>query len=184
MRVLRSIVLPPTTLMVLLDAEVASRGAIRSQVVSDQSIGHETVFLKQLAHELQRGMLVPFRLDQDIEDLALGIDGAPQVDHAAIDLHIDLIQVPTRVGFGAAFTQVRRDHRPEVVYPAPNGLVGDRNAAFCQQVFDVAQAQREPEVEPDRLLNDLGRESVAAVADSLHPVGYRAARGTATSQAT
>ena len=170
--------------MLLLDAEVVCSSAIRSQVVSDQSIGNETVFLKQLAHELQRGMFVPFRLDQHIEDLAFGVDGAPQVDHAAIDLHIDLIQMPTRVGFGPAFTLVRRDHRPKVVYPAPNGLVGHRNAAFCKEIFDVAQAQGEPEVEPDRLLNDLGREPVAAVADSLHPVGYRATKGTATFWAT
>src|SRR5216683_2456154 len=184
MRILRSIVLPPTTLMVLFDAEVASGSAIRPQVVGDQSIGHEAVFLQQLAHELHRGMLVPFRLDQHIEDLALGVDGAPQVDHAAIDLEIDLIQMPARVGFRSASTQVRCDHRPEVVYPAPNGFVGDGNAAFCQQVFDVAQAQGEAEVEPDRLLNDRWRESVATVADSLHPVGYRAATGTATSRTT
>src|SRR5260370_37623434 len=52
------------------------------------------------------------------------------------------------------------------------------------KIFDVAQAQGEPEVEPDRLLNDLGWEPVAAVADSLHPVGYRATKGTATSRAT
>src|SRR5229473_138353 len=178
MRILRSSVLPPTTLMVLFDAEVASGSAIRPQVVGDQSIGHETVFLQQLAHELQRSMLVPFRLDQHIEDLALGVDGAPQVDHSAIDLEIDLIQMPARVRFRSASTQVRCDHRPEVVYPVPNGLVGHRNAAFCQQVFDVAQAQGEPEVEPDRLLNDLGWEPVAAVADALHPVGYRAPTGT------
>ena len=98
MRVLRSIVLPPTTLMVFLDPEFPGSGAIRPQVVGDQSIGNETVFLQQLAHELQRGMLVPFRLDQHIEDLALGIDGAPQVDQAAIDLEIDLIQMPACVG--------------------------------------------------------------------------------------
>src|SRR5712664_69210 len=179
MRVLRSIVLPPTTLMVLLDPKVAGGGGIRPQVVGDQSSGNETVFLQQLSHEPHCGMLVAFRLDQHIEDLALGIDGAPQVDHAAIDLEIDFIQMPARVGFRSAFTQVRCDHRPEMVYPAPNGLVGDRNAALCQQVFDVAQAQGEPEVEPDRLLNDLGWESVAAVADSLHPVGYRAPTGIA-----
>ena len=144
MRVLRSIVLPPTTLMVLLDPKVAGGGSIRPQVVGDQSIGNETVFLQQLSHELHRGMLVPFRLDQHIEDLALGVDGAPQVDHAAIDLEINLIQMPARVGFRSASTQVRCDHRPEMVYPAPNGLVGDRNAALCQQVFDVALAQGEP----------------------------------------
>src|SRR5271167_3643126 len=97
MRVLCSIVLPPTTLMVLLDAEVAGSGATRPQVVSDQSIGNKAVFLQQLSHEFQCGMLIPFRLDQQIEDLALGIDGAPQVDHATVDLEIDLIEVPARV---------------------------------------------------------------------------------------
>ena len=170
--------------MVFLDPEVTGSSAIRSKVVSDQSIGNETVFLQQLAHELERGMLVPFRLDQHIQNLALGIDRAPQVSHAAIDLEIDFIQMPARVGFRSASTQVRCDHRPEVVYPAPNGLVGHRNAAFCQQVFDVAQAQGEPEVEPNRLLNDRWWEAVAAVADFLHPVGYRAAKGTTTSQTT
>src|SRR5512139_4204505 len=87
-------------------------------------------------------------------------------------------------GLGSAFTQVRCDQRPEMVYPAPDGLVGDRNAAFCQQVFDVAQAQGEPEVQPNRLLNDRWWESVAAVAVSVHPIGYRAARRTATFQPT
>ena len=100
--------------MVFLDPEVTGSSAIRSKVVSDQSIGNETVFLQQLSHELQRGMLVAFRLDQHVEDLALGVDGTPQVDHAAIDLEIDLIQMPRRVGLGSAFTQVRCDHRPEV----------------------------------------------------------------------
>jgi hypothetical protein len=44
---------------------------------------------QKLAHEFQRRPLIPFRLDQYIEDLALGVDGAPQIDHAAIDFQID-----------------------------------------------------------------------------------------------
>jgi hypothetical protein len=42
-----------------------------------------------ITHEFQRGTLVPFRLDQNIEDLALSIDGAPKIDHAAIDFQIE-----------------------------------------------------------------------------------------------
>ena len=45
-------------------------------------------------------MLVAFRLDQHIENVSLGIDGAPQVDHVAVDLEIDLIQMPACVGLG------------------------------------------------------------------------------------
>ena len=33
----------------------------------------KAIFLQKLAHEFQRGALVPFRLDQHIGDLALGV---------------------------------------------------------------------------------------------------------------
>src|SRR3979411_1771485 len=65
-------------------------------------------------------------------------------------------------------------------HPAPNGLVGDHDAPFRQQVFDVTEAQCEPEIEPDRLLDDLWRKAVAAIADFLHSRGYRTASGTAS----
>jgi hypothetical protein len=32
-------------------------------------------------------------VSQDIEDLALGVDGAPQIDHAAVDFQIDFIKM-------------------------------------------------------------------------------------------
>jgi hypothetical protein len=62
-------------------------------------------------------------MDQHVEDLAFGIDGAPKIDHAAIDFQIDFIQMPGRIRIGSAFTQVCCDHRPEMIYPAPNGLI-------------------------------------------------------------
>jgi hypothetical protein len=58
-----------------------------------------------------------------------------------------------------------------MVHPAPNGLVGDRDAALRQQIFDVAEAQGESEIEPDRVLNDLRREPIPAVTDFLHHLG-------------
>src|SRR5438270_4943978 len=68
-----------------------------------------------------------------------------------------------------------------MVRPTPNGLVRHRHSAFQQQLLDVAQAEGEPEVKPDRLLNDLGRETIPAVADLVHPLG--ATRPTTTQQA-
>src|ERR1700741_1574123 len=66
-----------------------------------------------------------------------------------------LVQMPSRIGLGSAFTQVRCDHRPKMVHPAPNGLVGDHDAALRQQIFDVAKAHCEPEIEPNRLLDNV-----------------------------
>jgi hypothetical protein len=80
--------------------------------------GTKPYFLKSLRMSFSAAPLVPFRLDQYIEDLALGVDGAPQIDHAAIDFQIDFVKMPSRIGFGSAFAQVRRDHRSEVVHPS------------------------------------------------------------------
>jgi hypothetical protein len=50
-----------------------------------------------------------------------------------------------------------------MVHPAPNGLVGDRDATFRQRILDVAKAQGKPEIEPARLLDDFRREAVPFV---------------------
>ena len=52
------------------------------------------------------------------------------------------------------------DHRPEMVHSAPDGKP---ESAFRQQIFDVAEAQREPNVEPNRVLDDFGRKAIAAM---------------------
>src|SRR5260370_40648231 len=125
-------------------------------------------------------MLVSFRLNQHIEGLALRVDGPPEIDHTAVDFQINLVEVPSRVRFRAALSQVGRDHRTEMVHPTPNGLVRHRHSAFRQQIFDVTQAEGEPEVEPYRLVNDLRRETIPAVADFLDPLGYSATGRTAS----
>ena len=39
-------------------------------------------------------MPVSLRLDEDIEDLAFGVDCAPEIDHPTTDFQIDLVQMP------------------------------------------------------------------------------------------
>ena len=179
MRILGSIVLPPSTRMPVLDPQIAGRGAIGPQVVGDHPIWNEAIFLQKLAHQFQRSVLVSFGLDQHIEDFAFGVDGAPQIDHAARDFQIDFIQMPGGVGLGSASAQIRGDDRPEMVHLTSDRLIRDRNAAFRQQIFNTTETQGEPEIEPDRLLNDLGREPIPA-ADFLHFLGYRAVGRTAS----
>src|SRR5580700_653124 len=180
MRILGSIVAPSTTLVSSCYSKITGSGSMRPQIVRDQLVWDKSILLQQLAHEFQRRPLVPFRLDQYIEDLALGVHGAPKIDHAAGDFQIDLIQMPGSVGLGSTFAQIRRDHRPKMIHPAPNSLVGDHDAPFRQQVFDVTKAQGKPDVKPDRLLDDFQREPVPLVADFLHPPGYLTASGTAS----
>ena len=125
-------------------------------------------------------MLVSLGLDQHIENLALSIDGPPQIDHSAVDFQIDLVEMPRRVRLLATLSQVGRDHRSEMVHPTPNRLVVHRHSAFRQQILDVTQAKGETEVEPYRSVNDLGREAVSDMDYFLHPLGYSAHGRTAS----
>src|SRR5271167_1201503 len=168
MRILSSIVLPSPALMPAFDPKLSSRGAVCSQVVGDQPLGSEGILLQELAHQLQRGVLVSLGLDQHIEDLAFGVDGTPEIHHPAFNFQINLIKMPGRMRLWPALSQFSRDGRSEMVHPAPDGLVGNGDPALRQQVLDVAQAEREPKVQPNRLANDLGRESVSGVADFPH----------------
>jgi hypothetical protein len=57
---------PSTALVASFDPKVARRRAGRAQVVGDDSIGNEAVFLEKLAHQFQGGVLVPLGLDQHV----------------------------------------------------------------------------------------------------------------------
>ena len=103
-----------------------------------------------------------------LDEAYLKIDGRMVYLWRAVDLQINFVQMPDRMWLGPALSQVRCDDRPEMIHPASDCLVGDRNSTLSEQIFDVAKAQREPKIEPNRLLNDLGREPVPSVADFRH----------------
>jgi hypothetical protein len=83
MRILCSIVTPSTTLMSSCHSKITGSGSIRPRIVCDQLVWDKAILLQHLAHEFQRDTLVPLALDQHIKHFALGIHGAPKIDHAA-----------------------------------------------------------------------------------------------------
>src|ERR1700751_2666393 len=89
MGVLGSGVAPSTLLVSFCDSKVIYCGSIRFEIVGDELVWHKTVFLQKLAHEFQRRPLVPPALDENIKHFALGVDGAPQIGHAAVDFQIE-----------------------------------------------------------------------------------------------
>src|SRR5215207_9218167 len=65
-------------------------------------------------------------------------------------------------------TQVAGEHGAQLQDPAPDGFVGGLDAPLRQKLLDIAVAQREPEIEPGGMPDDLGRELVAGIGDGLH----------------
>jgi hypothetical protein len=50
--------------------------------------------------------------------------------------------------------------RPEVVDPAAHGFIRDHDPALGEQILDVAKAEGELEIEPDRVINEFRREPI------------------------
>lgn len=67
--------------------------------------------------------------------------------------------------------EASRDNRPECQDPSPEGLAADLHPVLCQQIFDIAVARGEAQVEPNRVPDHIGPEAVAGVGDYPHTRG-------------
>jgi len=70
-----------------------------------------------------------------------------------------------------AFPDLGGEHRAEPVTPEPHRLMADLDAVFVQQVFDVAQRQRETDVHHNRQTDDLGARLEIAEGGALGHAG-------------
>jgi hypothetical protein len=93
MRIFGSIVPPKPLLMRAGQSQTPERGGIGAQLVGDQQFGCEPLLLEQLAHQPQRRPSVASALNQHVEDLALVVDGAPEIHPLAGDPNHHLVEV-------------------------------------------------------------------------------------------
>ncbi len=57
----------------------------------------------------------------------------------------------------------------ELYRPAPDALIGNIYAAFGEHIFNIAKAEGKPEIQPDGVLDNCTRETVAAIGELFHP---------------
>jgi hypothetical protein len=111
---------------------------------------------EQFAHELQgRGLVSPW-LHKDVEDLALTIDGSPEMYSSALDRDHHLIQVPGTSRSRSQTPRVAGKAWTKFQHPPADRLIRDPKSPVSQQLFDIPVAQRKAQIEPDCLTNDLG----------------------------
>jgi len=118
------------------------------------------VAFQRLLHERKVCLLLACLGEVALEHLALLIDRSSKVMHLAVDLHINLIKVPSLLpkALPPAHPLAAKgsgEQRAEPVPPVPNRLVTDVDPALGQQFRYVSQAQRKPHVhhhdQPDDL---------------------------------
>ena len=86
-------------------------------------------------------MAIPARLEQDVEDVAVLVDGAPEVLPLPADGDEEFVEMP-----GVADAVMTSPESPGVgpakgLTPVPDGLVRDVDAAVCQDFFDLTETE-------------------------------------------
>jgi len=94
MRVFGAIVPAQPLLVRAGQPQTPERRGVGAQLVGDQQFGCEALLLEQLAHQPQRRPSVASALDQHVEDLALMVDGTPEIHPLAGDPHHHLVEMP------------------------------------------------------------------------------------------
>jgi hypothetical protein len=116
--------------------------AITLELVRDAHPGHVLQALEQRAKELLGGVLVAAALHEDIEDMIILVNRAPQVMALPVDGHKHLVEMPRVPRLGASMLQLMRVVLPTLPTPLAHGFMGDVDTAFAQQCLHVAVAQR------------------------------------------
>ena len=133
--------------------------------------GGQPCFLNSRFSKRLAALVLRRRLDDLIEHIAVLINRPPQPVFLARDRDHDLVEVPDVAAAWRLAPEAASVRRPELQRPAADRLIGDDDAALEQHLLDQPQAQRKPEVQPDRMGDDLRRKAMAFVADGLAHAG-------------
>ncbi len=114
--------------------------------------GRRPLRLSNLRQKPRGGVPIPARLEQDVDDLAILVDGSPEILTPAANGHEEFVQMPRVADWPRAPPEPPCVGHTADLAPLPNGLVRHGDAALGKQVFDVAETEGETVVEPDGVL--------------------------------
>lgn len=157
MRVLRPVVHPAPRLLPVTSANLLQRGTVGSEFVRHDDLGL-TVFPHCFLEEFQRRPPITRLRDEALKNLPFVIDGPPEVMPLAIDLHEDLVEMPTPAArfhpFDPALPDLGGKHGTKPVPPIPHRLVADIDTALVEEIFDIPERQWEADVKHHRKADD------------------------------
>ncbi len=96
---------------------------------------------QQLAKKAFGSSAVATRLDEDVDDVAILIDGTPEILPLSLDRDEDLVQVPRVSQASLSALESTGVFRPEFDAPKSDRFIGNRNAALSQQILNISKAQ-------------------------------------------
>ena len=106
---------------------------VAAALVRDQPSWDAALALQEFPEESHGGLSIPSRLDEDIDDVAVFVDGAPQILLATLDRNEQLVQMPDVAHPTAAAPKTSRVDRAQPLTPLPDRFVGDPMARWASR---------------------------------------------------
>jgi hypothetical protein len=163
MRVLRPVFEIPMRAMFHAREARARGGSIALAFIRDDDPRSVLPAFEELADALLGGPFVPSPLHQDIELHAVLIHRPPEVGPYLVDRDEHSVQMPLVTGPGTPATEVMRILLTKLATPCANRFVRDHHTTDEQELFHVAVVEREAEIQPDRVADDLTRAPVVLI---------------------
>jgi hypothetical protein len=131
--------------------------------VAAQFVRHDHARLTKLpdqsGEEASRSPAVAASLNQDIENIAIGINGAPEPEPLPADRDGGLIHVPLVTRVWSIPTYAIGKMTTKAVDLEPNSLPTDDDPALGEQILNIRGVQGKAVVGPDRIGDDLTRKA-------------------------
>jgi len=134
--------------------------AIALQFIRNDHAWYVLTALEELTEELLGRLLVPPSLHQDIEHLTVLIHRPPQIMPYLVNRDAHFIQVPRITWPGTPATEGMRIGLAKLAASLADGFVRYDHATDQQEFFPIAVAEREAEIQPDGMADDLPREAM------------------------
>jgi len=138
--------------------QICLRRAVRPQLVRDDD-ARLTPYFEQFPEKAHRSRLVPAGLDQNVQNIAVGIDSTPEPVFAPLDRHHDLVEMPFVSRERSIPPDLRGKLDTETRNPVSDRFVRNRDAPCRKQVFGITKTESKSMVRPNRIANDRARET-------------------------
>jgi hypothetical protein len=143
--------------------ELPLSGLVTFQFGGDDHTGDVLALPQQLAEKSLRGLPVTPRLDQDVQHIPILIHSTPGIIAPTPNGEKRFVQVLLITWSGLSAPELVRKRLPKLAAPLPNRFVRQRDTACKQDLFHIAIAQAEPEMQADGVADDLRREPMTLI---------------------
>lgn len=146
------------------------RCRVAPQLVCHQLPQSAFLPLQELAKEPFGRVGISMLLNEHVAHISILVDSPPEIVALTLYVHEESIQVPDVSLATIPTSGVPSVPDSELLTPLPDRLVGEDDSALCQEVLNIAEAQAESVIQPDRVTDDQWRKplSVETIRSAVH----------------